>query len=81
MEQKDCYLQGLVEPLEIKAVVTLQEDVEVPPMPDIQVPERYRVHISATSSIDTFCSSGIGCPNLRVSLWEDILSMAPVSKE
>ena len=81
MEQKDCYLQGLVEPLEIKAVVTLQEDVEVPPMPNIQVPERYRVFIVVTSSIYIFCSSGIGCPNLRVSLWEDILSMAPVSKE
>jgi len=29
--------------LEVKAVVTLQEAVPVPPMPDITVPERYRV--------------------------------------
>jgi len=29
--------------LEVKAVVTLQEAVAVPPMPDITVPERYRV--------------------------------------
>merc|ERR1712222_145079 len=35
--------QGLVEALEVKAVVTLQENVEVPAMPKIQVPERYRV--------------------------------------
>merc|ERR1712192_153062 len=28
---------------EVKAVVTLQEDVQVPAMPEIQVPERYRV--------------------------------------
>merc|ERR1711934_289552 len=35
--------KGLVESLEIKSVVTLQEDIEVPPMPNIQVPERYRV--------------------------------------
>merc|ERR1712181_26552 len=35
--------QGLVESLEVKAVVTLQEDVQVPSMPEIQVPERYRV--------------------------------------
>merc|ERR1739842_160539 len=34
---------GLIESLEIKSVVTLQEDVQVPPMPEIQVPERYRV--------------------------------------
>merc|ERR1712192_311347 len=28
---------------EVKGVVTIQEDVQVPPMPEIQVPERYRV--------------------------------------
>ena len=43
--------QGLVESLEIKSVVTLQEDIEVPPMPNIQVPERYSVYVSATSSL------------------------------
>lgn len=35
--------KGQVEPLDIKAVVTFQEHVEVPPMPDIQIPERYKV--------------------------------------
>ena len=39
------FLQGLVESLEVKAVVTLQEDVQVPAMPEIQVPERYQVYI------------------------------------
>ena len=61
-----CILQGLVEPLDIKAVVTFQEHIEVPPMPDIQVPERYRVYNFCYSIM--FCLSGTGCPNLRVFL-------------
>merc|ERR1712228_34836 len=32
-----------VESLDVKAVVTLQEDIVVPSMPNIEVPERYRV--------------------------------------
>ena len=32
--------QGLVESLDVKAVVTLQENIDVPPMPEIVVPER-----------------------------------------
>ena len=32
--------QGLVESLDVKAVVTLQEIIDVPPMPEIVVPER-----------------------------------------
>jgi len=58
--------KGLVEPLDIKAVVTFQEHIEVPPMPDIQVPERYRVYNFCYSIM--FCLSGTGCPNLRVLL-------------
>ena len=35
-----CIKQGLVESLDVKAVVTLQENIDVPPMPEIVVPER-----------------------------------------
>merc|ERR1719150_3293596 len=35
--------KGLVESLDVKAVVTLQENIDVPPMPEIVVPERYVV--------------------------------------